>query len=101
MRIKSIVLLAAISLMFLISFVKIRVDQINTGYDILENNKIEKSLIQQRQRLMTELSQLKSPNKLEIIADKLGFRFPTQNDIFHIEKVIIVATENEKNKETK
>ena len=91
MRIKSIILLAIISLVFLITFVKIKVDQINIGYGISENNKTEKSLIQERQRLMTELSKLKSPNRLEIIADRLGFRFPTQSDIFHIEKVTIVS----------
>ena len=84
----------AVVLLFLvisISYVKIKVEQIRVGYDISNNNKLEKSFIQDRQALRAELMKLKSPERLEIIADRLGFKFPTQNDIFHIEKATIVG----------
>ena len=84
-------MLVVIFLVLSISYVKIKVDQIKIGYDISNNNKKEKSLIQDRQILRAELMKLKSPERLEIIADRLGFKFPTQNDIFHIEKATIVG----------
>ena len=90
MHIKSIVILV-IFLVLSISYVKIKVDQIRVGYGISNNNKIEKSLIQDRQMLRAELMKLKSPERLEIIADRLGFKFPTQDDVFHIEKATIVG----------
>ena len=90
LHIKSILILV-IFLVLSISYVKIKVDQIRVGYDISNNNKKEKSLIQDRQILRAELMKLKSPERLEIIADRLGFKFPTQNDIFHIEKATIVG----------
>ncbi len=80
-----------IPLVLSIIFVKIRVDQIDIGYDVSENNKKERALIQERQKLRAELSNLKSPRRLELIADKLGFRLPVQNDIFHIEKATIIG----------
>ncbi|MGI9533869.1 MAG: hypothetical protein ACR2NW_02865 [Thermodesulfobacteriota bacterium] len=89
-RVKFIVLLV-VFLMLSITYVKIKVDQIKIGYGISRNNKLEKTLIQDRQILRAELMKLKSPERLEIIADRLGFKFPTQNDIFHIEKATIVG----------
>lgn len=75
----------------LIAFVKIKVDHVDLGYAISENTKREKSLVQERQKLRAELSNLQSPHKLEIIANNLGFRFPTQNDIFYMERATIIS----------
>ena len=89
-QVKSLILLiifAALSIMY----VRIKVEQIIIGYQISKNNKVEKSLIQDRQLLRADFMKLKSPERLEIIADKLGFKFPTQKDIFYIEKATIVG----------
>lgn len=74
-----------------ITFVKLRVDQLDVGYTISENTKREKSLVQERQKLRAELSNLQSPHKLEIIANNLGFKYPSQNDIFYMERATIVS----------
>ena len=89
-QVKSLILLIIFSALSII-YVRIKVEQIIVGYQISKNNKVEKSLIQDRHLLMAELMKLKSPERLEIIADKLGFKFPTQNDIFYIEKATIVG----------
>lgn len=92
MNTRSIALLTIVLIMGIsIAFVKIKVDQIDVGYAISENTKREKSLVQERQKLRAELSNLQSPHKLEIIANNLGFRFPTQNDIFYMERATIIS----------
>ncbi len=89
---RSIALLTIVlTLGFSMAFVKIKVDQIDTGYAISENTEREKSLVQERQKLRARLSNLQSPYKLEIIASNLGFRFPTQNDIFYMERATIIS----------
>lgn len=87
---KTIILLVII-LIISILYVRIKVEHIKIGYEISRNNKLEKSLIQKRQDLRAKFTKLKSPERLELIADKLGFKYPTQNDIFYIEKATIVG----------
>ena len=87
---KTIILVVIISILS-IGYVRIKVEHVKIGYAISKNNKLEKSLIQERQKLRADFMKLKSPERLELIADKLGFKFPTQNDIFYIEKATIVG----------
>ncbi len=87
---KTIILLVIISVISIL-YVRIKVEHIKIGYEISRNNKLEKSLIQKRQDLRAKFMKLKSPERLELIADKLGFKYPTQNDIFYIEKATIVG----------
>jgi len=88
--VKSIILLVVISVISIL-YVRIKVEHVKIGYEISRNNKLEKSLIQERQNLRAKFMKLKSPERLELIADKLGFKYPTQNDIFYIEKATIVG----------
>jgi cell division protein FtsL len=87
---KTMVLLVIISVISIL-YVRIKVEHVKIGYEISRNNKLEKSLIQERQDLRAEFMKLKSPERLTLIADKLGFKYPTQNDIFYIEKATIVG----------
>ncbi len=88
--VKSIILLVIISVISIL-YVRIKVEHVRIGYEISKNNRQEKSLIQERQNLRAKFMKLKSPERLELIADKLGFKYPTQNDIFYIEKATIVG----------
>ena len=88
--VKTIVLLVIISVISIL-YVRIKVEHVKIGYEISRNNKLEKSLIKERQDLRAQFMKLKSPERLELIADKLGFKYPTQNDIFYIEKATIVG----------
>ena len=88
--VKSIILLVIISVISIL-YVRIKVEHVRIGYEISRNNKLEKSLIQGRQDQRAKFMKLKSPERLELIADKLGFKYPTQNDIFYIEKATIVG----------
>ncbi len=88
--VKTLVFLVIISVISIL-YVRIKVEHIKIGYEISRNNKLEKSLIQERQDLRAQFMKLKSPERLELIADKLGFKYPTQNDIFYIEKATIVG----------
>ena len=88
--VKTIGLLVIISVISIL-YVRIKVEHVKIGYEISRNNKLEKSLIKERQDLRAQFMKLKSPERLELIADKLGFKYPTQNDIFYIEKATIVG----------
>ena len=88
--VKTIVLLVIISVISIL-YVRIKVEHVKIGYEISRNNKLEKSLIKERQDLRAQFMKLKSPERLELIADKLGFKYPTQNDIFYIEKATLVG----------
>ena len=90
MPVKTIVLLVII-LIVSIAYVRVKVEMVKIGYEISRNNKQEKALIQDREKLRADFMKQKSPERLELIADKLGFKFPTQNDIFYIEKATIVG----------
>ena len=91
LSLKSLISICIILILSL-GYVRIKVEQIKIGYKISENNKIEKKLIQNRQSLRAKLTELKAPIRLENLAVDLGFKFPTQDDIFFVEKTTIVGT---------
>ena len=87
----STILILGLLLLISLSYVRIKVEQIKIGYNISENNKKEKSLLKERQILKAEFMKLSSPKRLEFLAQNIGFKFPTQNDIIYIEEQTIVG----------
>lgn len=90
LSLKSIIFIL-ITLTLSLGYVRIKLEQIKIGYVISENNKVEKFLVQEREMLRAKFTELKSPKKLESLAENLGFKFPTQDDIFFVEKATIVG----------
>lgn len=78
-------------LVFLLAYVSIKIEQVKTGYSISENKKIEDSLLKQKQTYRAELMKLKSPDRLEISAMKMGFKIPTYEDVVFVERATLVG----------
>lgn len=76
---------------FSLGLVSVKVKQIKVGYSISENSKLEKTLIQKKQNLRAEYMHLRSPERMEYIAENMGFKFPTQNDVIFVETSTVVG----------
>ena len=85
------IILFLIIVFFSLGFVRVKVEQIKVGYEISENSKLEKELLQKKQNLKAEYMQLKSPERMEYLAENLGFKFPTQDDVIFVETATVVG----------
>lgn len=85
------IILFLVIVFFCLGFVRVKVEQIKVGYEISENSKLEKELLQTRQNLKAEYMQLRSPERMEYLAENLGFKFPTQNDVIFVETATVVG----------
>lgn len=83
--------LLIIIILFSLSLVSVKVEQIRLGYEISENSKLEKVLIQKKQNLRAEYMQLRSPERMEYLAENMGFKFPTQDDVIFVETSTVVG----------
>ena len=74
-----------------ICFLRVKIEYTRTGYEISINEEIERELIKEGQILNYELSKLKSPEFLEPVAKKMGFRFATYKDVVFVEEVVLAG----------
>ena len=74
-----------------ICFLRVKIEYTRTGYEISRNKEIERGLIKEGQILNYELSKLKSPEFLEPVAKKMGFRFATYKDVVFVEEVVLAG----------
>lgn len=72
-------------------FLHVKIEYTRTGYQISENKEKEVELIKEGQVLSYELSRLKSPEFLEPVAKKMGFRFATYKDVVFVEEVVLAG----------
>lgn len=85
------IVLLLITILFSLSLVSVKVEQIRIGYEISENSKLEKALIQKKQNLRAEYMQLRSTERMEYLAENMGFKFPTQDDVIFVETSTFVG----------
>lgn len=71
-------------------YVRFKVEGIRIGYDISRNNKAANELLREKRILQSELMMAKSPDKLEVVALELGFKYPTQEDTIYINDTKVV-----------
>ena len=55
------------------------------------NKKTEDEIIDQKSFLEAEYMTLRSPQRIEDLARELGFKYPTQDDVFYIEHATVVG----------
>lgn len=72
-------------------FLHVKIEHTRTGYEISRNKEKEMELIKEGQALGYELSKLKSPELLEPVAKKMGFRFATYKDVVFVEEVVLAG----------
>lgn len=78
-------------LVFLLAYVGVKIEQVKTGYEISENKEIEERLMKEKQTYIAELMKLKSPDRLQVSAKKLGFKLPTHEDVVYVERATLVG----------
>jgi cell division protein FtsL len=76
---------------FALVYITIKVEAVKTGYEISANKSIEEETLRQNLILRAEFMKLKSPERVEHIAEEMGFRFPTQEDIIYIEENTVIG----------
>ncbi len=72
-------------------FLCIKIEHTRTGYEISKNKQKRMELTKEGQALSHELSKLKSPEFIEPIAKKMGFRFATYKDVVFVEEVVLAG----------
>ena len=72
-------------------FLCVKIEHTRTGYEISRNKQKEMELIKEGQILSYELSKLKSPEFLEPVAKRMGFRFATYKDVVFVEEVVLAG----------
>ena len=87
----STVIILGVLFVTAICFLRIKIEYTRTGYEISRNKETEKKLIREGQILNYELSKLKSPEFLEPVAKKMGFRFATYKDVVFVEEVVLAG----------
>lgn len=86
-----VVVLILIAIGLSLVYVRIKVEEISLGYEISRNKRITEDLLKENRLLQSEFMVLKAPERLEETATRLGFKFPTQEDIIYIEKNKVVG----------
>jgi cell division protein FtsL len=85
------IVIVLITIALSLGFVRIRFEEIVIGYKISVNKKIEEEILDEKSFLEAEYKKLRSPQRIEDLARNLGFKFPTQEDVIHIEKPTVIG----------
>jgi cell division protein FtsL len=83
------VILVLIALALALFYVRFKVEELRIGYEISRNNRQTNELLKEKRRLQSEFMRAKSPDRLELTAIEMGFKYPTQEDIIYIEETTV------------
>ena len=89
------IVLVLLTIGLALGYVRLRFEQTIMGYEISVNEKINEEIVNEKLYLVAEHMRLKSPQRIEDEARKLGFKFPTQDDVIHIDRITIVGEKDE------
>lgn len=78
-------------IMLFLGYLRISLEGTKIGYEISVNKKTEDEIIDQKSFLEAEYMTLRSPQRIEDLARELGFKYPTQDDVFFIEHATVVG----------
>ncbi len=84
-------MLSLFAVCFALLYITIKVEAVKIGYEISANKNKEEETLKQNLILGAEFMKLKSPERVEGIAEGLGFRFPTQEDLIYIEENTVIG----------
>lgn len=84
---------------FFLAYLHLKIELIEVGYEIADNRGQEKDLVEKNELLQANFLNLKSPQRIEPLALKMGLRYPLQQDLLYINKNEDIKTaKNEDNK---
>ena len=73
-------------LCFFLAYLHLKIELIEVGYEIADNRGREKDLIESKELLQANFLNLKSPQRIEPLALKMGLRYPLQKDLVYINR---------------
>ena len=71
---------------FFLAYLHLKIELIEVGYEIADNRGQEKNLIEDNELLQANFLNLKSPQRIEPMALKMGLRYPLQKDLMYINR---------------
>ena len=72
------------SILFVASYLWLRLEIIKLGYEISEANRVRYELTEENKRLKIELATLRAPERIEKIGRRLGLHHPTGEEVVRI-----------------
>jgi cell division protein FtsL len=84
-------MLSLFAVFFALIYITVKVEAVKIGYEISANKNKEEETSKRNLILRAEFMKLKSPERVESIAEELGFRFPTQEDLIYIEEKTVIG----------
>jgi cell division protein FtsL len=85
------VILVVFTIMLFLGYLRISLEGTKLGYEISANKKAEDEIINEKSYLEAEYMTLRSPQRIGDLAHKLGFKYPTQDDVFYREQATVVG----------
>ena len=85
------VIFVVFTILLFLGYLRISLEGTKLGYEISVNKKAEDEVVDERSFLEAEYMKLRSPQRIENLARDLGFKYPTQDDVFYIEHATVVG----------
>lgn len=85
------VIFVVCTIVLFLGYIRISLEETKFGYKIAVNKKTEEEITHAKSALEAEYMRLRSPQRIENLARKLGFKYPTQDDVFYIERATVVG----------
>ena len=85
------VIFVVFTIILLLGYLRISLEGTKLGYEITLNKKTEDEINDEKSFLEAEYMKLRSPQRIEDLARELGFKYPTQDDVFYIEHATVVG----------
>jgi cell division protein FtsL len=85
------VIFVVFTIMLFLGYLRISLEGTKLGYEISVNKKAEDEIKNEKSFLEAQYVTLRSPQRIEDLARNLGFKYPTQDDVFYREKATVVG----------
>lgn len=85
------IFLVVLIIVLFLGYIRISLEGTKLGYEISANKKAEDEMIDEKSYLESRYMALRSPRRIEDLARELGFKYPTQDDVFFIEHATVVG----------
>lgn len=95
-KFRSLLVLLSIGFLIALGYLRIKGEEIRLYYEISAYKRTEESLARDNHTLSATYMTLKRPSRIGELAEKMGFKFPTQEDVIFIDEATLVGERNEK-----
>jgi hypothetical protein len=95
-NLRSILVTLAVGFLVALGYLRIKGEEMRLSYEISFYKRTEETLTRDNRILSATYMTLKRPSRIGELAEKMGFKFPTQEDVIFIDETTLVGERNEK-----